>query len=208
VSSATTEYNGDTDTLLRLTGELAVSNPPPSQDSPATPLTWIALLLAALATAGSLYLSLGMDLEACALCFYQRSFVMAVLAVLLVGIGTGMGRHVSLSMLALPLAVAGLGVAVFHVRAEAMGKLECPGGILQLGSAPQQSLAALALLCVALLFDAGSRRVGSGLFVAVTGLVLGGLVAAGCIVSSPKPKQPPKPYDEPPKGCRVPYVAK
>jgi disulfide bond formation protein DsbB len=185
-----------------------MSNPPPSQESPATPLTWVALLLAAVATAGSLYLSMGMGLDACPFCFYQRSFAMAALAVLLVGIATGMGRIVSLSALALPLAAAGLGVAIFHVRAEAMGKLECPLGILDLGSAPQQSLAALGLLTAVLLLDAGSRRIGGGWLAGAAGLVLGALLAAGCIVSSPKPKVPDKPYDGPPKVCRPPYVEK
>jgi disulfide bond formation protein DsbB len=151
-------------------------------------LTWVALLLAAVATAGSLYLSMGLGLDACPFCFYQRSFAMAVLA--------------------LPLAAAGLGVAVFHIRAEAMGKLECPLGILDLGSAPQQSLAALGLLTVVLLLDAGSRRIGGGWLAGAAGLVLGALLAAGCIVSSPKPKVPDKPYDGPPKVCRPPYVEK
>ena len=46
---------------------------------------WAATGLALVGTAGSLYLSLGMGLKACPLCFYQRTFVMAALAVLLVG---------------------------------------------------------------------------------------------------------------------------
>jgi disulfide bond formation protein DsbB len=170
-------------------------------------LTWLALLLAAVATAGSLYLSTGMGLVPCPLCFYQRSFAMAALAVLLVGIGTGMGRVVSLSTLALPLAAAGLGVAGFHVWLERTAVLECPLGIFGVGTAPQQSLAALGLLTVALLLDSGSRRMGSGFLAGIAGLVLGGLIAAGCIFSAPPlPKAPDKPYDSPPKICRPPYV--
>jgi disulfide bond formation protein DsbB len=185
-----------------------MSNQPSSQESLATPLNWIALLLAAVATAGSLYLSMGMSLVACPLCFYQRSFAMAALAVLLVGIGTGMGRVVSLSALALPLAAAGLGVAGFHVWLELSGVLECPKALFDLGTAPQQSLAALGLLTVALLLDAGSRRIGSSWLAAVAGLVLGGLMAAGSIASAPPlPKLPDKPYDSPPKICRPPFVA-
>jgi disulfide bond formation protein DsbB len=186
-----------------------MSNPPPSQEAPATPLTWIALLLAAIATAGSLYLSMGMHLVPCPLCYYQRSFAMAALAVLLVGVGTGMGQYVSLSALALPLAAGGLGIAGFHVWLEHTSALECPKGLFDLGTAPQQSLAALGLLTVVLLIDAASRRIGSGALAIVAGLVLGGLLAAGCIASAPPlPKAPDKPYDGPPKVCRPPYVPK
>jgi disulfide bond formation protein DsbB len=172
-------------------------------------LTWIALLLAAVATAGSLYLSMQMGLIGCPLCFYQRTFAMAALAVLLIGIATGMGRIVSLSSLALPLAAGGLGVALFHVRLEMTGKLECPHGILDVGTAPQQSLAALGLLTFVLLLDSASRRIGAGWLSGAAGLVLGGLLAAGCIASAPPmPAPPAKPYDAPPKVCRPPYVEK
>jgi hypothetical protein len=56
-------------------------------------------------------------------------------------------RHRNLpSLLALPLAVAGLGVAVFDEYLEQTGRLECLDGVMGLGTAPRQSLAALIVL--------------------------------------------------------------
>jgi hypothetical protein len=37
----------------------------------------------------------------------------------------------------LPLAVAGLGVALFHEYLELTGKLECPSGVMGVGTAPR-----------------------------------------------------------------------
>lgn len=53
-----------------------------------TPLSWAsaALAVSALGLAGSLWLSLALKLKACPLCFYQRTFVMGVFAVLSVGL--------------------------------------------------------------------------------------------------------------------------
>src|ERR1700736_6488930 len=75
-------------------------------------LVWPALLVALLALAGSLWLSIGMKLKACPLCFYQRTFVMGVVAVLGIGLLTGQRYRAVLNLLALPMAVAGFGVAV------------------------------------------------------------------------------------------------
>ena len=44
--------------------------------------TWAALLASGVAVAGSVWLSVGMELLACPLCFYQRSFAMGVFGVL------------------------------------------------------------------------------------------------------------------------------
>jgi disulfide bond formation protein DsbB len=183
-----------------------------------TKWTWLALLTAAVTVAGSLYLSIGMGLEACALCFYQRTFAMAVLAVLVVGLFSSDCRGPSVSLLALPLAVGGLGVAIFHVSLEAKGILECPRGILDRGTAPQQSLAAFIPLTLLLLIDVGAacfRPGGAGATgesslssLSVLGAcILGGLLALGCVKSSPPAKDPPaKGYpDEPIKVCRKPY---
>src|SRR5262245_38165374 len=98
--------------------------PPDEGRMPA--LTWLAFLLSIVAVAGSLYLSLGMGLDACPLCFYQRAVVMAVCAVLAVGLLTGMGRVGPLSLLTLPLGLARLGISVLHVYQESTGKLEWP----------------------------------------------------------------------------------
>ncbi len=137
---------------------------------------------------------------------------MAACAVLAVGLLSGMGRAVPLSLLALPAAVAGLGISVFHVYLEANGKLECPRGIEGLGSAPQQACVALVLLVLALLLDGISRLaiVRLGGLALLLGLVLGAAAAYGCILSTPAAKPRDKPYDaekEPLNICRPPYVA-
>jgi disulfide bond formation protein DsbB len=119
----------------------------------ATLFTFLALLVALAAVAGSLYLSLGMNLAACAFCFYERAFVMAALGVLLAGLFGGVAPGSRLSLLALCPAVAGLGVAGWHVVLEASGKMECPAGVLGVGTAPQQSLFAFVLLAVFLIVD-------------------------------------------------------
>src|SRR5690349_10026327 len=114
------------------------------------PFTWLALVVAAGAAAGTLYLSIGMGLKACPLCLYQRTFVFGVLGVLLVGLGCD-ARPGLLSMLALPMAAGALAVSVFHVCLGLNGTLECPRGAFGIGSAPQQGCVAITVLFVALL---------------------------------------------------------
>jgi disulfide bond formation protein DsbB len=170
-------------------------------------VVWLPLAIALVALAGSLYLSMGMRLKACPLCFYQRTFVMAVAAVLGIGLLTGTRHRGVLNLLVLPLSVAGAGVALFHVYVESIGKLECPGGVLGLGTAPQQSLAAMALLLIAALVGivrggAGERR----MTVSVAGIVVGVLLAWAAVASSPPaPQAPTKPYEAPPDVCRPPF---
>src|SRR5690242_8659304 len=106
-----------------------------SEHLPCRVLTWAALAVAAAALAGSLYLSMGMALRACPLCFYQRTFVMSLVAVLGMGLATRLAPA-TLALLSLPLAVAGFGVALFHVFLEITGTLVCPAGVLGLGTAP------------------------------------------------------------------------
>jgi disulfide bond formation protein DsbB len=169
---------------------------------------WAALVVAVAAVAGSLFLSLGLGLKACPLCFYQRAFAMGVAAVLAVGLLSGTAGPRGLGLLALPIAVAGLGVAGFHVLLEASGKLECPRGVLGLGSAPQQSLAAF-LVLFALLLPAAlpGPAAGAGGWAVLAGtLVLGVLLALGSSVSNPPMPDPPaKPYDKAPDVCRPPF---
>jgi disulfide bond formation protein DsbB len=170
-------------------------------------LSWLGLLVGGVGIAGSLYLSLGMSLIPCPLCYYQRSFVMGATAVLALGLVGGTRRLACVAGLALPLAVAGAGVAGFHVYLEATGKLECPLGILDYGSAPQQSLAALGslslLLLLATLF---SNRPNGGVLGAFAGLILGAGMAYGCVISAPPAPKRTTPYEEPLKKCRPPYV--
>jgi hypothetical protein len=118
--------------------------------------------------------------------------------------GTGSdGRAVGLR-LAWVACVAGLGVAVFHVGLEVSGALECPAGLLGLGSAPQQSLVffvVLAALLAGRVFGRGANA-GAGLVAALLGLVIG---AASLVANPPLPPAPTKPYGEPPVVCRPPF---
>jgi disulfide bond formation protein DsbB len=172
---------------------------PPRTSNPA--LTVTALLMAVVTVAGSLYLSGPMELKACPLCFYQRTFAMAVIGILFMGLLCGLdsGR---LSLLALPSAIGGLGVAMFHVYLVQSGKLECPNGIFNLGPAPVQSLAAYALMLMPLLAAVIRTRALAFLFA----VALGGVFVWASISFNPAPEKPTKPYADPPKTCRIPYV--
>jgi disulfide bond formation protein DsbB len=158
---------------------------------------WLAFVLAATMVAGSLHMSLGMGLKACPLCIYERAFAMGAAAVLLLEItGVAAVSPGLSSLLALPLAIAGLGVAAFHVRLEMTGVLLCPEGLFGLGRGPDQSLAGFLLLTGLLVAGArsssnpegGARRT-LGL---ATGVLLGGALAFACIASAP-PLPPPSP---------------
>jgi len=158
-------------------------------------LVWLPLLVAVMALAGSLWLSLGMHLKACPLCYYQRTFVMGVVAVLGVGLLAGPRHRGALNLLALPLAAAGFAVAVYHVYLEVTGKLECPAGLLGVGTAPQQSLAVLTVLVA--LVATGAVRGGdvtrSNVAPAVVAAVLGVALAVAAVTSASP--APPKSYD-------------
>jgi disulfide bond formation protein DsbB len=148
-----------------------------------------AALLAAILTAmGSLYLSMGMGLNACPLCFYQRSFIIAVASVLGVGRALGLAPGTGgLSLLSLPLAAAGLCVALVHTGLVWSNVLACPNGLLGLGPAPLQSLIAY-IIVTALLLPGALRRdaaPGAPLPRALVLLVLGGLFAILSVRSSP-----------------------
>ncbi len=168
----------------------------------------LTLLFAAVACSGSLYLSLGLGLKACPLCFYQRTFAFALVAVLAVGLSMGLGGKVNL--LALPLAVGGLGVAAFHVYLVAVGKLECPAGIAAIGTAPHQALAVYVLILLPIVY---------GLFVEsasdclkplplLVGLAVGGAAVYGSIVANPAPAKATAPLGdgETLETCRVPFA--
>jgi disulfide bond formation protein DsbB len=179
-----------------------------SRDSAPLSLVWPSLLVALLTLAGSLWLSIGMKLKACPLCFYQRTFVMGVVAVLGVGVLTGQRHRGVLNLLALPLAVAGLGVAVFHYYLELTGKLECPAGVMGIGTAPQQSIAALILLVIFVAASVvRSAKVGDARPPAVgAAVVVGLLLAWGAVASSPPmPPAPTQAYATKLDICRPPF---
>lgn len=168
----------------------------------------LALAVALVGAAGSLLLSIGMGLTACPLCFYQRTFVLAVVGVLLTAFVSGVGRSALPALLALPAALGGLGVVGFHVWLELSGRLECPGGVLGIGTAPQQSLALFLLLVALLTGSACVGRRGGESAACVTAFALGGLFAVGAISSAPPlPEAPDEPYTTELTTCRPPYVA-
>ena len=180
---------------------------PSTHDAP-TSAVCLPLLVALVALAGSLWLSVGMGLKACPLCFYQRTFVMGVVAVLGIGVLTGERHRAVLNLLALPSAVAGFGVAAFHVFLERTGKLECPSGVMGVGTAPQQSLVVLVvLLALVVVGVVWSRNACESYWPPLTGaVVLGLLLAWGAVVSAPPmPPTPPKAYETPLDMCRPPF---
>lgn len=193
-----------TTTLAAASTEMTVDS---NSRRPTSIWTVLAVALSLVALAGSLWLSLGMNLRPCPLCYYQRTFVMGVVGVLAVGLLTTAGRAGPLSLLALPAAAGGLAVAVWHVYLEAAGKLECPAGIEGIGSAPQQSLVILALLTIVLLLDIlRPGRIGVRAMRAMTGAVLvGGGLAYGAIKTAAPSEQPTTPYTKPLDICRPPY---
>jgi disulfide bond formation protein DsbB len=173
-------------------------------------LVLLPLAVALVATIGSLYLSMEMQLKACPLCFYQRTFAMSVLAVLGIGLLAGAKHRNVLNLLSLPLAVAGFGVAAFHVSLELTGKLECPSGVMGIGTAPQQSLAVFAILFlfVALGVVRAGKAGGPRLPVSMSAFVLGVLFAVAAVKSTPPMPDPPsQPYQKAPDVCRPPYQA-
>ena len=163
---------------------------------------WAALLAALVASLGSLWLTMGMELEACPLCFYQRTCVMAVVGILGIGLLLRDQNAAGVGAMALPVAATGLGVGIIHSVLEYTGKLECPKGIMDIGTAPQQAIVAQAILVAFLLIAARTR-----VLAAFIALLMGGAVAWLLFATSPKPVIPNKAYDGKMIKCRVPYVS-
>lgn len=168
---------------------------------------WLAAVTSVVGLAGSLYLSLGMNLRACPLCFYQRTFVMGIVGIYAMGLWVPNTRAGLLSLLALPLAVGSLAVAAYHTYLESSGILECPLGVVRLGSAPQQSLALHILLVGFVALDVLHSR--CPFFFIMAGIVLGGVFAFAGIKATPPAPIPETPYRLPvdEDGCRPPYRA-
>ena len=74
-------------------------------------LLFASWLLAAIATIGSLFFSEVMGIEPCSLCWYQRIFMYPLVVILLIGM---FPLDLSVVRYALPLAVIGWAVAVYH----------------------------------------------------------------------------------------------
>ncbi len=171
-------------------------------------------IVAAVGTSGSVFLSMGLGLKACPLCFYQRSFVMAALAVLALGRILDRARPGLICFLSVPLVWAGLGVAAFHEYLVLTGVLECPQALFGIGTAPAQSLAVFLVLAAVVCGGAWCGRQESsqqGMSTLVSAVLLGVVMAAACVKSSPPlPPVPTAAYDsvkQPLDTCRRPFVA-
>ncbi|WP_052640110.1 disulfide bond formation protein B [Zavarzinella formosa] len=151
--------------------------------------TLAALIAASASTLGSLYLSLGLGLIACPLCFYQRCFAMAVLAMLAVGYCSPARSFGQLNILALGPTVAGGVVAAVHTYFDAIGQQICPDGLFGIGKTAQQSLASYILIGIPLAIGVElDRRAGcTTRFAVLLAVVLGGTLAFACVIASPQP---------------------
>ncbi len=159
--------------------------------------------LATLMLLGSLYMSIGMGLKACPLCLYERSLVMAVVGVLGLGMVLRIGRPGTLSLLCFPLAFGGLALAGIHVYLDRSGVLDCPGGVLGIGHAPDQSLAGYVLLSGLLTIAAlnGYFKTNKSYLHGLGAAALGLAFAVASVKSAP-PLPPPNPkYDA--QGNRI-----
>ena len=173
----------------------------------------LALLVALAGVIGSVSLSLALGLKACPLCFYQRSFAMGALAVLAVGWAANRHRPALNCLLAFPLAVAGLAIASFHEYLVLADVLECPLGLLEIGTAPAQSLALFLLLSALLATGVvvGYRQQALSAPALILAVLLGLILAWASIASAPPappvPKAPYDPVKQPLDMCRPPYRA-
>lgn len=130
---------------------------------------WIAWAVAAVATAGSLWLSEGADFIPCRLCWFQRIFMYPLVIVLLVG---ALLKDRRAFWYAIPLPVIGLGIALYHVYIEHNPEAESQGCKVQsavpcsfrwfekFGYVTIPVLAASAFALIALLLVASRRREG------------------------------------------------
>lgn len=182
--------------------EICSMNAPPTHFAENSPRVWLALGAALVGSIGSVWLSLGLELRACPLCLYQRACMLCTAAVLLIGILLRKQEPAAIGTLALAPAVAARGIGAFHVFLEKSGALECPSGIAQIGSAPQQAVAAEALVLALVIMAAVPRW-----FAGVVAVLLGAGLASLMIRSSPPlPPKPDKPYTTKFDMCRPPFT--
>lgn len=185
-------------------------SPPPETPAPDLKVLWtrLALFIAIIGVLGSLHLSITMNLEACALCYYQRAFIMSTAAVLLFAMFLPGVPSSAVAVLALAPAFAGAAVAGHHAAAVWNGVLECPMGITGVLAAPVESLIVFALLVGALLGDLLHQN--KYFMQGVGALLLGYLLCNLCMRSVAPPKEPTAPYDpqEEIKTCRKVYHEK
>lgn len=87
------------------------------QQKPRIVLSGLALV-AFIATSGSLYFSLGLGLVPCRLCWYQRILMYPLVVVFGVAV---LFEDTTVYRTALPLALVGLGIAVYHSVIQVLG---------------------------------------------------------------------------------------
>jgi Disulfide bond formation protein DsbB len=174
--------------------------PPPPPPAPDINALWLplALFVSVVGVVGSLYLSLGMELKACPLCFYQRAFIMAAAAILGFGMFMRDIPRGALTPLALASAAAGGSVAVWHTYLVANGTLECPIGATRFLLAPHESLVVFALLVAILLVDLFQHR--RYVMLGLGALLIGYVFASTSIRATPAKMTEPAPA--PLDGCR------
>lgn len=184
---------------------MATPSQPQALSSADSKILWtrLALFVSVIGVVGSLYLSLQLGLKACPLCFYQRAFMMAVAAILGLGLSMPAVPTAALAPLALASTIAGSGIAAFHTYLDATGVLECPAGISGTLTAPQESLAVYALLLVLLLCDLFNQR--RYVMQGIGAILLGVIFTITCIQATPPSPAPAGPYTIPLDGCRKPY---
>jgi disulfide bond formation protein DsbB len=128
----------------------------------------LAFIVAAVATVGSLWLSEGADFPPCKLCWYQRAAMYPL--VLVLGVAA-LRRDRGVRWYAVPLAVAGGLVSVWHVLIERFPSLESGGScdptnpcsikwVERFGfmTIPTMALAGFALIATVLLLDPGTEE--------------------------------------------------
>ena len=91
--------------------KVATSTPRSTTDQTAWWLIFSCWVLAAIATLGSLFLSEVMEIQPCALCWYQRIFMYPLVAIFLVGM---FPLDLNVFRYALPIVVIGWGISIYH----------------------------------------------------------------------------------------------
>jgi hypothetical protein len=122
--------------------------------------TWLAVLVALAATAGSLIYSEWFGFEPCRLCWYQRIAMYPLVPVLAVG---AIRRDPAIRFYGLPLSLVGAGIAIWHYLLQTFPELDtgaCSVGVpctakyvneFGFVSIPLMALSAFALISVLLL---------------------------------------------------------
>jgi disulfide bond formation protein DsbB len=166
---------------------------PPVTPQPILIFGKLALLVATVTVGGSLYLSIGLNLIACPLCLYQRSFAMASFGVLLIGMASRRAKATGVVCLfAFFPALIGTLIAALHCYLEMTGQLICPQGLFGWGTSPQQSLGSLGTLTLLLAFGVMAdmyKEFVSPLSMFVT-VLFAPFLAFAAIQGAPEPSMP------------------